>query len=692
MKIAALRLKNFKKFASLEIDFQEGINVVLGNNEAGKTTILKSILTALYTDPNTRSKKVLEDITTWQTEELGRVEIDLTENEKHYILSKDFQQNEILLTNQATDKVLKDPSLITKALEKLNPIVSESVYKSTALISQSDIAKIDSPKDLSIAIERAVSSGGTKSLEDVEKEIKKQISELTRGINSPAKNPGKLKTVRDRISSVEEKLADHRKIWTKRSKAVSQSKATASELEELKHKVELIEKNIEYQKVFDRASEKLKDIDKRITKLQERINRVEEIHKRLDEVDLQKKQYEDFDVKDLDSIAEKLTTRKAQIQAKEKYLGQLEKETQKDAQGESKLSLLGATGFGVLGIVLGSVVNVVFFSFVVLGVLVFVYYKFFRTGSLDKNQEQIQETRRTLNKQREELKDILAKFGVDSSKAFFAKRIRYSTIKEEIRRLEAEMRGVLGEETFQQLKEEQVKYFAEKKEIEVNELTEEVRASHLTPEKYLEKRRDLDRLKVKVRNLERQNIESELMSQEEGSTNYAQLVELEETLEQERSLLSGLEEELKILEVVLETINLIKNDLTNIVQTQVFEKIGEDIEQITKGRYKQVRLADGFNIEVFSEEKNDWIDPLGVLSSGTIDQIYFVYRLALLKVIEGQKRVPLLLDDVFVSYDVFRKGAAKKILERESLERQIILFTHSNDYKDWGHQIEVNVN
>lgn len=41
--ITKLKLTNFKKFKNLEVNFQEGINTIIGDNESGKSTILQAI-------------------------------------------------------------------------------------------------------------------------------------------------------------------------------------------------------------------------------------------------------------------------------------------------------------------------------------------------------------------------------------------------------------------------------------------------------------------------------------------------------------------------------------------------------------------------------------------------------------------------------------------------------------------------
>jgi DNA replication and repair protein RecF len=48
MYIKHLKLENFRKFKTLEIDFEKDLNIIIGNNAHGKSTILEAI--CLITD------------------------------------------------------------------------------------------------------------------------------------------------------------------------------------------------------------------------------------------------------------------------------------------------------------------------------------------------------------------------------------------------------------------------------------------------------------------------------------------------------------------------------------------------------------------------------------------------------------------------------------------------------------------
>ena len=64
MYLASIKLKNFRKFDEQEhvIHFQEGLNVLVGENDAGKSAIIDAIRIALgTTDSNNFSNVSLSD-------------------------------------------------------------------------------------------------------------------------------------------------------------------------------------------------------------------------------------------------------------------------------------------------------------------------------------------------------------------------------------------------------------------------------------------------------------------------------------------------------------------------------------------------------------------------------------------------------------------------------------------------------
>ena len=105
-----------------------------------------------------------------------------------------------------------------------------------------------------------------------------------------------------------------------------------------------------------------------------------------------------------------------------------------------------------------------------------------------------------------------------------------------------------------------------------------------------------------------------------------------------------------------------------------------DIARVTDGRYKRVRVDDAdLGIEVFSPERNDWV-PVTDLSQGTLDVVYLAARLGLVRLVTGDRRPPLILDDPFVTLDDERAARALELLREVATDFQVIYLTTSDRY------------
>ena len=105
-----------------------------------------------------------------------------------------------------------------------------------------------------------------------------------------------------------------------------------------------------------------------------------------------------------------------------------------------------------------------------------------------------------------------------------------------------------------------------------------------------------------------------------------------------------------------------------------------DLATVTGGRYRRVRVDDRtLDIEVFAPEKNDWV-PVTSLSQGTLDLVYLVARLGLVRLVTGDRRPPLVFDDPFVTLDDTRAARALGLLKSIAADFQVIYLTTSPRY------------
>jgi len=115
-------------------------------------------------------------------------------------------------------------------------------------------------------------------------------------------------------------------------------------------------------------------------------------------------------------------------------------------------------------------------------------------------------------------------------------------------------------------------------------------------------------------------------------------------------------------------------------QPNIITRVSHFMNQMTQGKYKEVLISeDNGNFELQCVIDGEIIPFAKAFSKGTIQQLFFAYRLAILEALDPQNQLPFVLDEAFVNWDSNRYLETLKILEDVSKKRQIIMFTcHRN--------------
>lgn len=111
MKINKLQVNAFGNLENKEIELSENINVIYGKNEAGKSTLLKFIVDSLYgISKNKRGKEFsdYEKFKPWKTEEFsGKISYTL-DNGKKYEVFRDFNKKNPKIYDEELNDISKD--------------------------------------------------------------------------------------------------------------------------------------------------------------------------------------------------------------------------------------------------------------------------------------------------------------------------------------------------------------------------------------------------------------------------------------------------------------------------------------------------------------------------------------------------------------------------------------------------------
>ena len=115
-------------------------------------------------------------------------------------------------------------------------------------------------------------------------------------------------------------------------------------------------------------------------------------------------------------------------------------------------------------------------------------------------------------------------------------------------------------------------------------------------------------------------------------------------------------------------------------QPNIIQRVSYFMNQMTQGKYKEVLISEEnghFDLQFLIE--GEIIPVARAFSKGTIQQLFFAYRLAVLEALDPQNQLPFVLDEAFVNWDSKRFVETLAILEEVSKDRQIMIFTcHRN--------------
>ena len=139
MHFLDLHIDGFGKFHNFDLSLAEGINVIYGTNEAGKSTIHTFIRAMLYGFTRARGVEAEHDLmarcTPWVHPEVYGGKLRLTDGKCIYRIERSFYKpkNDFLLYNETEEREERDPE------EKLHSLlggVSEAAFCSTVSVGQ----------------------------------------------------------------------------------------------------------------------------------------------------------------------------------------------------------------------------------------------------------------------------------------------------------------------------------------------------------------------------------------------------------------------------------------------------------------------------------------------------------------------------------------------------------------------------
>ncbi len=202
--------------------------------------------------------------------------------------------------------------------------------------------------------------------------------------------------------------------------------------------------------------------------------------------------------------------------------------------------------------------------------------------------------------------------------------------------------------------------------------------------------KELDKINEEI--LEATAKESELLSEVRRSEeNMASLNIICEKISSLEESISDYENELKAYDIAISEINELSKDIRSTFSEEFNSFISLTVSDITNKKYSDVVVTEDLKMMVRDKELNSLVD-MNSLSGGTIDQLYFAMRFAIMDLVLTEKNIPVFLDDCFTQYDENRLYNVLKFLCKRSIYKQIIIFTCRNQEEDALNEMQANYN
>ncbi|MFP5341778.1 MAG: ATP-binding protein [Candidatus Limnocylindria bacterium] len=700
MRIRRLQVRDLRRFRELDIDLAPGVTVVRGPNEAGKTTIQRAIELAL-TRRVTSTAAELEGLRPWDAEDHLRpwvaLEFDQDEEDGRVAsgtLEKSFAGQKGTVRLDYDGQSVTDPTLADQVLAELTGIPTEPFFRSTASVRHHELS--DLARDESALRDRlqASISGADRGTGRAKKKLERALHELTtRG----DKNPGRLKVAESAVASASASLEQGELALAQ----LERDRDALSGARERRHAAEtaLAERRSLLEKA--RQAERLEAERTTATERYGRYREAVEVATELDGLASTHPSPNPLPV--VRQSVERLRALDGRIRELRAALaGEIEVQFEVTAEPTWRpisrwalilvvIGLVVAVGsfaartFGVID--LGETAQYAGAAIAGLGLILAIVAFWLRRSFRMQGQLRDVEIDRRL-RGRSEMEAELRQAEVDTEQQLGALGLEDLAAAEDLLAREerhvarmdtlaAQLDGLVGKEP-----REALPSLRDAAALEIEQKTSALEA--LGP--IAKEPRARERLEVEVRDQEAaveraRDDEANARARVEANAVDAEKVAGEaERLAAWREQLAQLQRRQRVLDATLQAVERAEVATMKTATRYLEGHMVRDVAAVTGGRYRRVRVDDkSLDIEVHAPERGDWV-PVGSLSQGTLDLVYLAARLGLVRLVTGDRRPPLVLDDPFVTLDDTRAVRALALLKRVASDFQIIYLTTSDRY------------
>ena len=678
MKIKNIKVNAYGNIENKDINLEEGINIIHGANESGKSTLLNYIISIFYGISRNKDGKVLSDYEKykpWNSNEFsGRISYKLENGEKYEIF-RDFNKKNPKIYNDKledisdrfeTDK--KDGSKFF--IEQMG--IDKQMYLSTVVSTQEEV-RLDE-KNQNMLIQKIANLAGTgednvsykKALIKLQEKIRDEI-----GTNKTSQKP--INIIEKEIVEINNKIVETEKYRNRKYEIDAEKEQILSELKKLEQQKQILQELQNSMKSEEETKNRLEIREKNrkdnIAKINELTNQKNTINAESERVQSAKNHLQDIikghkeNIEKLNSEIEKIANEKEETQEKEK----------------PSISFIVITVVLAIALICSIILIKNYIVSGILGVAIIANIVFY---VINKNKQKVNKAklREKINQEkqykREKLENqkqqIIANVNT-TEKELEKQEEEEKQVNSELSMLKGQI--ILLEKNNEKITEEieqDNKAIKEESNKNKQQIIEKYKDKNINDLLYIndyqnyiskiEETINNNRIRIKGLEIEYNTIVPQL----------DEMVVLEEKREADKEKLAELREKESIINIAIENLMDAYEEMKTTITPKFTKNLSESIQKISSNKYNKGTINDE-NGMIIENNRGEYVEAIK-LSTGTIDQLYLALRLSMIDEL-SKENLPIILDESFAYSDNNRLKNMLQYLTSDLNNHQTIIFT-----------------
>lgn len=678
MKIKNIKVNAYGNIENKDINLEEGINIIHGANESGKSTLLNYIISIFYGISRNKDGKALSDYEKykpWNSNEFsGRISYKLENGEKYEIF-RDFNKRNPKIYNDKledisdrfeTDK--KDGSKFF--IEQMG--IDKQMYLSTVVSTQEEV-RLDE-KNQNMLIQKIANLAGTgednvsykKALIKLQEKIRDEI-----GTNKTSQKP--INIIEKEIVEINNKIVETEKYRNRKYEIDAEKEQILSELKELEQQKQILQELQSSMKSEEETKNRLEIREKNrkdnIAKINELTNQKNTINAESERAQSAKNHLQDIikghkeNIEKLNSEIEKIANEKEETQEKEK----------------PSISFIIITVVLAIALICSIILIKNYIVSGILGVALIANIVFY---VINKNKQKVNKAklREKINQEkqykREKLENqkqqIIANVNT-TEKELEKQEEEEKQVNSELSMLKGQI--ILLEKNNEKITEEieqDNKAIKEESNKNKQQIIEKYKDKNINDLLYIndyqnyiskiEETINNNRIRIKGLEIEYNTIVPQL----------DEMVVLEEKREADKEKLAELREKESIINIAIENLMDAYEEMKTTITPKFTKNLSESIQKISSNKYNKVTINDE-NGMIIENNRGEYVEAIK-LSTGTIDQLYLALRLSMIDEL-SKENLPIILDESFAYSDNNRLKNMLQYLTSDLNNHQTIIFT-----------------